>query len=157
MDAGLELCPRGVFAINPVMNYRPSTFPAGPPADRPLVHGLRHRITPAMYDRLSQLRFAAREVAAVALDRLDRVALPRTVLRRLAERGTEVVLVAGAQQAAGPPAPPRKGLLPKAADGIVITSPPDLDHALLAFGPRQRAAQLLTDHVVRITGRPRRR
>jgi dienelactone hydrolase len=153
MDAAVELKPTGICALNPAMRFRPPTFAAGPTAVRPLVHGLRHRITPDMYERLSRLRFLAREARAVALDRLGRERLPRTVLRRLATNGTDVLLVAGAQQIAGPPAPPRPGLLPKATPGLHIVSPDDLDHSLLANGSRRSVAQLLTNHLAALADR----
>jgi alpha-beta hydrolase superfamily lysophospholipase len=156
MDAADQLHPRGVCALNPVMSYRPNPFAAGPPPARPVLHGVRRRVSPDMYDRLSRLRFLGREVVSVALDRLQRVELPRTVLRRIAAEGTDVLLVAGAQLIAGPPVPPRAGLLPPAGPKLRVVSPDDLDHSLLASKPRDRVAQLLTDHVLRLARRDRR-
>jgi alpha-beta hydrolase superfamily lysophospholipase len=153
MDAGMVLRPRGVCAVNPVMSFRPQPFAAGPAPDRPLVHGLRRRITPAMYESLSRWRFRALQLRSVILDRSGRSALPRTMLRRLAKGGTRVLLIAGAQQVTTSLAAPRAGLLPTPTHALEVVAPDDLDHALLAYGARTRVAQLLTDQLDRVRRR----
>jgi hypothetical protein len=145
IESGLELAPRGVYAINPVISFTPPEMAEGHPLDpRRRACMPRTALVEAFHGsslmrRLGGAAWRARHLVS----RRGRVA---DWLDGLVDRGVDCVFICGEGEAQ--PFLQSPHLERHRRDGRVrLEVLPGLDHGLLNARLRQQSRDLLTDHV----------
>jgi len=156
MDAGLRLGARCVCAINPVLSHRPAPHAAGPGPARHVLPGLRRRLGPDTYRRLSWLRTRAVEIQSDVGHRLGHAAGAPTLIAQLLGRGVEVALIVDersardlARRSSG------KGRSLLDLPQFHLVTPAGLDHSLLSQSARQEVGRALTAQLDRMVSASR--
>jgi hypothetical protein len=105
-----------------------------------VVSRVQQRLSPKATHRVQALRKAARTIRSIVLDRVHLKALPARRIKRLVAHGTNVLLVLDSRTDHYAERFTR-------SHRLEVLTPRDLDHSLLARGPREEVARALTRFV----------
>lgn len=153
LDSALQLVPRGVVSINPVMCFRPPELAAGRPLDRRRRSVLAHPEMVAAFQGRPQPSAPPTRRSELVW-RGQMLLSPRrrssSWLGRLVESGVDVLLVCGGHDGR----PIRLGTTARRVRNLSRTGLcrfehlDELEHGLMISSQRLHVAQMVTDHVL---------
>jgi alpha-beta hydrolase superfamily lysophospholipase len=153
IDSALELRPRAVLAINPVLSFQPPEMLAGLPVDpRRQVALPRTALVEAFHDEgpMAWLRKRFPDAGWKVRTLLARRTRPERWLRRLERDGVDLLLVCGDREVR----PIRQGTSSRTFAELLesgrLRHIPGLDHGLLVADHREQITAILADRVMRL-------